>query len=316
VDDALGRLVARFREHLALERRSSAHTVLAYGRDLDELVAFVRARSSRGARLEDVDKLLLRSWLGELSRRLSPQTLARKLSSVRAFFGWLEREGLTRDNSAALLKSPKLRKKLPKFLSAEQAGEVVEAPVADGATEPERLRDAALLEVLYGSGLRVSELVGLDLDHLVLEREEVRVLGKGKKERIVPIGSKARAALGAYLERRPELRHPRSGRQDERSLFLGRYGTRLGVRRVQTLVQRYGALGAGRGDLHPHALRHSCATHLLEGGADLRAIQELLGHTSLSTTQRYTHVSLDQLLAVYDRAHPMARKPKTRRGKG
>jgi integrase/recombinase XerC len=290
--------------------------VAGYGRDLADLLGFVRRRRSRGARLDDVDKLLLRSWLGELSRRLSPPSLARKLSSVRAFFAWLERESLTRENPAALLKSPKLRRKLPKFLSADQAGEVVEAPLSAPGSEVERLRDAAMLEMLYGSGLRVSELVGLDLDHVALEREEVRVLGKGRKERIVPLGSKAREALGTYLGRRPELRHPRTGRQDTRSLFLGRHGTRLGVRRVQTLVQRYGALGAGRGDLHPHALRHSCATHLLEGGADLRAIQELLGHTSLATTQRYTHVSLDQLLQVYDRAHPMAKKASGRRGRG
>jgi len=311
---ALDALVARFRDHLALERRASPNTVLAYGRDLDELVAFLKERRGASAVLADVDKLGLRSWLGELSRRVSATSLARKLSSVRAFFAWLEREGLSRDNPAALLKSPKLRRKLPKFLSAEQAGEVVEAPLAAPGSEVERLRDAAMLELLYGSGLRVSELVGLELDHVAIDREEVRVLGKGKKERLVPLGSKARSALRTYLERRSELRHPRTGRQDARSLFLGRHGTRLGVRRVQTLVQRYGALGAGRGDLHPHALRHSCATHLLEGGADLRAIQELLGHTSLSTTQRYTHVSLDQLVAVYDRAHPMAKKP-IRRGK-
>jgi integrase/recombinase XerC len=313
VDDALGRLIARFRDHLAHERRVSAHTVLAYGRDLDELASFVRARRAEGARLEDLDKLLLRSWLGELARRLSSPSLGRKLSSVRAFFAWLERESLTRENPAALLKSPKLRRKLPKFLSADQAGEVVEAPLSAPGSETERLRDSAMLELLYGSGLRVSELVGLDVDHVALERQEVRVLGKGKKERLVPLGSKARAALDTYLERRPELRHPRTGRQEARPLFLGRHGTRLGVRRVQTLVQRYGALGAGRGDLHPHALRHSCATHLLEGGADLRAIQELLGHTSLATTQRYTHVSLEQLVAVYDRAHPMAKKPSERR---
>lgn len=316
MDDPLGKLLQRFRDHLALERRVSEHTVLAYGRDLDELAEFVRGRRARGARLDDIDKLLLRSWLGELSRKLSSPSLSRKLSSVRAFFAWLEREGLTRDNPAALLKSPKLRRKLPKFLSGDQAGEVVEAPLTAPGAEVERLRDAAMLEMLYGSGLRVSELVGLDLDHVMLEREEVRVLGKGKKERIVPLGSKARQALGTYLGRRPELRHPRTGQQDARSLFLGRHGTRLGVRRVQTLVQRYGALGAGRGDLHPHALRHSCATHLLEGGADLRAIQELLGHTSLATTQRYTHVSLDQLVAVYDRAHPMAKKASGRRGRG
>jgi integrase/recombinase XerC len=315
MDDPLGALIGRFRDHLGLERRASPNTVLAYGRDLDELAAFVRARRGRGARLEDIDKLVLRSWLGELSRRLSSTSLARKLSSVRAFFAWLERESLTRENPAALLKSPKLRRKLPKFLSPDQAAEVVEAPLASSGSEAERLRDAALLEMLYGSGLRVSELVGLDVDHLAPEHEEVRVLGKGKKERLVPIGSKARAALRSYLERRPELHHPRTGQKDARALFLGRHGTRLGVRRIQTLVQRYGALGAGRGDLHPHALRHSCATHLLEGGADLRAIQELLGHTSLATTQRYTHVSLDQLVAVYDRAHPMAKKSSGRRVK-
>ncbi|HEX6273694.1 MAG TPA: tyrosine recombinase XerC [Polyangiaceae bacterium] len=315
MDHALGALTARFRDHLGHERRVSPHTLLAYGRDLDELAAFVTERRGRPATKADLDKLTLRSWLGELARRVSPTSLARKLSSVRAFFAWLEREGLASDNPAALLKSPKLRRKLPKFLSADHAAEVVEAPLSAPGAEAERLRDAAMLEMLYGSGLRVSELVGLDLDHLALEREEVRVLGKGRKERLVPIGSKARAALHTYLARRAELRHPRTGLQDERSLFLGRHGTRLGVRRVQTLVQRYGALGAGRGDLHPHALRHTCATHLLEGGADLRAIQELLGHTSLSTTQRYTHVSLDQLLAVYDRAHPMARKPAARRGR-
>lgn len=308
MDDALSGLIARFRDHLGSERRVSPHTLIAYGSDLDELAGHVEGRQGRPARLRDLDKLSLRSWLGELARRVSTVSLARKLSSVRAFFAWLEREGLVRDNPAELLKSPKLRRKLPKFLSADQAAEVVESPLAIARSEPERLRDAAMLEMLYGSGLRVSELVGLDVDHVALDREEVRVLGKGKKERLVPIGSKARAALSMYLERRTELRHPRTGRQDPKSLFLGRHGTRLGVRRVQTLVRLYGALGAGRGDLHPHALRHSCATHLLEGGADLRAIQELLGHTSLATTQRYTHVSLDQLVAVYDRAHPMAKK--------
>jgi integrase/recombinase XerC len=189
-------------------------------------------------------------------------------------------------------------------------------PLDAAVTQAERVRDAALLEVLYGSGLRVSELVGLDLDHVALERDELRVLGKGKKERLVPLGTKAREAILAYLGSRPELRNERTGAQDPRALFLGRRGTRLGVRRVQTLVQRYGALGAGRSDLHPHALRHSCATHLLEGGADLRAIQELLGHSSLATTQRYTHVSLDQLMRVYDRAHPLAHRANARRERG
>jgi integrase/recombinase XerC len=306
-DDPLERLVARFASHLATERRASAHTVLAYAGDLRALMAYARKRSS-DPRLEDIDKLLLRSWLAELARAVTPVTLSRKLASVRAFFGWLERETLVAKNPAALLASPKLRRKLPRFVTASAAAEIMDAPAASAVGEPSRARDTALLEVLYGSGLRVSELVGLDLGHVAFEEASLRVLGKGKKERIVPLGSVAKGALERYLARRPELRHPRTGAQHEQALFLSEKGARLGVRRVQTLVQRYGALGAGRGDLHPHALRHSCATHLLEGGADLRAIQELLGHSSLATTQRYTHVSLDQLLAVYDRSHPLAKK--------
>jgi integrase/recombinase XerC len=314
--DALERFIQRFREHLASERRASPHTVSAYVRDVSALAAYVRARRGAAASIDDIDKLLLRSFLAELSRTVSPPTIGRKLASIRTFFGWLERESVVRKNPAAALASPKLRRKLPTFLSADAAGEVVEVPLEAAVSPAERVRDAAILEVLYGCGLRVSELAGLDLDHVALEQGEVRVLGKGKKERLVPLGSKARAAIEAYLKSRPELRNERNGAQDPRALFLGRRGTRLGVRRVQTLVHRYGALGAGRSDLHPHALRHSCATHLLEGGADLRAIQELLGHSSLATTQRYTHVSLDQLMRVYDQAHPLARKPSTRRTTG
>jgi integrase/recombinase XerC len=312
--DALGRLIERFLEHLQSERRASRHTVSAYGRDLAGLAEYARGRSGGTARIEDIDKLLLRSFLGHLSQRVTPPTIARKLACIRTFFGWLEREMIVQKNPASALASPKLRRKLPTFLSADAAEEVMGVALEASVTPAERVRDTALLEVLYGSGLRVSELVGLDLDHVAFEREELRVLGKGNKERIVPLGSKARDAITAYLAERPELKNERTGAQDPRALFLGRRGTRLGVRRVQTLVQRYGALGAGRSDLHPHALRHSCATHLLEGGADLRAIQELLGHSSLATTQRYTHVSLDQLLGVYDRAHPLARRPKSRDG--
>jgi integrase/recombinase XerC len=303
----------RFQEHLKSERRASPHTVLAYGRDLASLCEYTRSKRRAGeATIADIDKLLLRSFLGELSRSVTPTTIARKLASVRTFFGWLEREGIVRKNPAAALASPKLRRKLPTFLSADAAEQVVTVPLEAAVSAAERVRDAAMLEVLYGCGLRVSELVGLDLDHVAYEREEVRVLGKGNKERIVPLGTKAREAIVLYLKARPELRNERTGAQDPEALFLGRRGTRLGVRRVQILVHRYGGLGAGRSDLHPHALRHSCATHLLEGGADLRAIQELLGHSSLATTQRYTHVSLDQLLGVYDRAHPLARRPKAR----
>jgi integrase/recombinase XerC len=303
-----GRALGRFELYLAAERRLSKHTVVAYVADVANLAAFCIEKRGPGVELGSVDKLLLRSWLGQVSRGVSPTTLSRKLSSARAFFAYLERESAIEKNPVALIQSPKLRRKLPTFLPAEKAASVMEAPLEANVRELDRLRDSALLELLYGSGLRVSELTSLDLEHLDLSREEVRVLGKGNKERLVPVGDKARAALELYVARRAEFRHPKRGDQEPRALFLGRLGRRIGVRWVQKLVQRYGALGAGRSDLHPHALRHSCATHLLEGGADLRVIQELLGHSSLSTTQRYTHVSIDRLMAVYDQAHPLAKR--------
>jgi integrase/recombinase XerC len=308
--DPIGTGIRRFLEHLAGERRASVHTLSAYRRDLEQLATFARERKRGPVRIAGIDKLLLRAWLGELARSCSSATLARKLAAVRSFFVWLEREGQVRENPAALLSSPKLKRKLPRFLSPDSAAEVMAAPHAHpGGRAGERLRDAAALELLYGCGLRVSELAELDLHDVSFDQEQVRVLGKGKKERIVPLGSKATAALEAYIAERPTLRHPKTGAQHPSALLLSRSGGRLGVRRLQTLVHRYGVLGAGRPDLHPHALRHSCATHMLEGGADLRAIQEMLGHSSLSTTQRYTHLSLDRLLAVYDAAHPLAKKP-------
>ena len=304
----LGQVVERFAQYLALERHASPNTVSAYRRDLNSLVGFLRERLSREPVLSDVTRLSLRSWLGTVGESLAPASIARKLSSVRALYVFLGRTGEVRENPASLLQSPKLSRGLPLVLRPEATAEVVESPnVGPLGTEQERLRDRLLLELLYGSGLRVSELWALDLEAVSPRAAEVRVLGKGRKERIVPLSGKALEALAAYLPRRGELRHPKTGFIDERALLVTRRGERLGVRRIQFLVQRYGALGAGRPDLHPHALRHSCATHLLEGGADLRVIQELLGHASLATTQRYTHVSLDQLLAVYDKAHPLAR---------
>ncbi len=308
---ALDPAIDGFVDHLANERRASVHTVDAYRRDLRQLSGFLRERLARDVAIGDVDKLLLRAWLGDLSRSRSAQTLGRKLAAVRAFFAWLERTGKVRKNPTTQLASPKVRRKMPTFLGADAASQVMDAPGEfAGVREIERLRDTAMLELLYGSGLRVSELAGLDMEHVSFEEEQARVLGKGNKERIVPLGAKAIAAVQAYLARRDELCHPKTGRIDPRALIIGRHGARLGVRRIQTLVQRYGALGAGRPDLHPHALRHSCATHMLEGGADLRAIQEMLGHSSLSTTQRYTHLSMDQLFKVYDQAHPLAKPPK------
>jgi integrase/recombinase XerC len=311
----LSTALARFVEYLQHERRASKHTVLAYGRDLSGLASFLRERLEREPQLSDVTRLSLRSWLGSVGAGLAPASVARKLSSVRALYVFLGRAGEARENPAALLQSPKLSRGLPLVLRPEAAAEVIEVSrAAPLGSEVEKLRDRVLLELLYGSGLRVSELWALDLEAIDAVAGQVRVLGKGSKERIVPVSRKTLEALADYLPRRRELSHPRTGYSHPRALLLTRRGERLGVRRIQVLVQRYGALGAGRPDLHPHALRHSCATHLLEGGADLRVIQELLGHSSLSTTQRYTHVSLDQLLSVYDKAHPLARAKRRRSG--
>jgi integrase/recombinase XerC len=305
--EALLQPIERFVAHLADEKRASPHTVSAYRRDLEQLAAFVAERRP-GAGPRELDVLVLRGFLGQLARTHAPPSVARKIASVRAFLRFLQRRGEVEKNAAMELALPKVRRPLPTFVNVDAAAEIMTAPDEDSA---EGLRDRAVLETLYGAGLRVSELCGLDLGDVEAGSHDlgsVRVLGKGSKERVVPLGSAAMAAVAAYLARRGELRAVRSGALDPRALFVSRRGTRLGVRQVQLLVHRYGALGAGRADLHPHALRHTCATHLLDGGADLRAIQKMLGHESLSTTQRYTHVSIDHLMKVYDAAHPLARR--------
>ncbi|MGO8999515.1 MAG: tyrosine recombinase XerC [Polyangiaceae bacterium] len=296
--------IARFLSNLEAERNASKNTRAAYGLDLKSLDAFLRDRESRGAHdVRAIDVYALRGWLGALTRTHSPSSVARKVAAARTWMKWLRRNGTIDASPADELASPKVRRPLPTFLGVDAAKEVVESPVSD---TPLGLRDRAVLEVLYGSGLRVSELAGLSLGDVDLGRGEVRVLGKGRKERIVPLGSKAVEAIRAWLAVRSGVVHPKLGTQDAHALFLTGKGARLAVRAVQTLVQKYGILGAGRGDLHPHALRHTCATHMLNGGADLRAIQEMLGHASLSTTQKYTHVSIEHLMKVYDRAHPLA----------
>jgi integrase/recombinase XerC len=308
----LAAAVADFSAHLSGERRASQHTVLAYRRDLEQLAAFLAGRLGRAPALADVGKLELRAWLAELHRDNRASTLARKLASVRSFFAYLCRLEPSRDDPSEGLATPRLKRPLPMVLNTDAAAQVMEAPAAaraarEEATERARMaRDRLILELLYGCGLRVHELVALDIDALELNEGSLAVLGKGRKERLVPVGRLCRQAHDAYLEQRPLLRHPKTGAQDPRALLLGRNGRRLGIRQVQKLVRRHGAVGTGRADLHPHALRHMCATHMLEGGADLRVIQEFLGHESLATTQRYTHVSVEQLLRVYDRSHPLA----------
>ncbi len=301
-----------FERYLEFERRASPNTRAAYRRDLRSLDEYLARRGARASPMafDRVDVYVLRGWLGEIARTVQPATVARKLAAVRSLFRWGRRKGHLRRDPAAELASPKVRRPLPTLLSVDAASRVVES--SDAGT-PSALRDAAILELLYGSGLRVSELAGLDLAALDLGARSVRVLGKGNKERIVPFGSKCDEALQAYLARRAELAHPRTRALDPRAVFVSRRGRRMPVREIQRLVKRAGALGAGRADLHPHALRHAFATHLLDGGADLRAIQELLGHASLTTTQRYTHVSVEHLLRVYDQAHPLAKAPRKSR---
>jgi integrase/recombinase XerC len=297
--------IAGFVTYLEAERRASPRTVEEYAHDLSTLAAYARERESSTARdVRSVDLYLLRGWLALLARKHAPSSIARKVAAVRTWMRWMRRRGIVTASSADQLATPKVRRGLPTLLSVDAAKAVVEAPEGDG---PVALRDRAVLELLYGSGLRVSELCALDLDAVDLKEATVRVLGKGGKERIVPLGALCIRALGQWVQLRARMVHPRQKTQDPRALFLTTRGRRLYVRAVQTLVHRYGAEGAGRADLHPHALRHTCATHMLEEGADLRAIQEMLGHASLSTTQRYAHVSMEHLLRVYDAAHPLAR---------
>jgi integrase/recombinase XerC len=307
--DALSGQIASFLSYLQSERRAADHTLRAYAGDLALLHAFVLDQGfARDAAA--LDLLAMRSFLASLMPQNGSATVARRIAALRSFYRFLVRRGMSKRNPAAMLRSPKVRRPLPTVLPIEDAASVVTRPLQERPSHALAARDEAMLELLYGVGLRVSELASLTLDRLELGAARLRVHGKGSKERVLPLGGAAALAVAHYLTLRPELKRPRSGQQHPTAVFLGRYGTRLGARQVGVLVKRYGTSAAGRPDLHPHALRHSCATHLLDAGADLRSIQELLGHASLSTTQRYTQVSVDRLLEVYARAHPLARKPR------
>jgi integrase/recombinase XerC len=313
-DDALASAIDRFLQHLRIERRAATRTVETYGRDLHALHAFLIAPGAPAGPAAElapakITTLVLRHFLASSIKGLGPATIARKLAALRAFFRYLVEQRVLVESPAAALRLPRVPRPLPGFLAVPQASELMTTPES---TRDDALgvRDHAMLELLYGAGVRVSELAGLSLPDVDLRAQCARVLGKGGKERIVPFGGPCREALERYLSLRSGLVSPRTGAQHPTAVFLGRFGTRLSVRQVQLLVRRYGALATGRPDVHPHALRHSFATHLLDAGADLRGIQELLGHASLSTTQRYTHVSVDRLLEVYEKAHPLARGPR------
>ena len=291
--------IERFDKYLSAERNLSPHTCQAYLRDLSEFKRFCGQQGLSTARdLARVDALLLRRFLAELLKRNQRSSIARKLSSLRMFFRFLVRENLLQASPAEELSTPRLERYLPRTLSVDEAHALMENARGGDVLS---LRDQAIYELLYSSGLRVSELTGLDVGSIDLREKLVRVLGKGSKERIVPIGSKAVTALQAYLAER-------SGPAVSGPLFLNARGGRLTARSVQRhLKTRLVKTGVFK-DISPHALRHSFATHLLDGGADLRAIQELLGHASLSTTQKYTQVSVDHLMKVYDAAHPRSKK--------
>ncbi len=299
-----------FCAYLQRQRRASRHTVRAYGADVRALVTFCTARLGRAPVPRELDVPMLRGWLASLFGDNQASSISRKLSSVRAFLEFLRKERLIADNPAKLLRSPRKTQLQPRFLPVEDASRLCDAPAADATrAAPVAWRDRTLLELLYGSGVRVSELVALDLGDVERDREGalVRVRhGKGDKARLVPVSVAALCALDGYLLRRSELRPKRGARgQDERALLLNVRGGRLTVRSVARILAHY-LPQASRHDASPHALRHSFATHLLDEGADLRAIQEMLGHASARTTQRYTHVSLAHLMDVYDKAHPRA----------
>jgi integrase/recombinase XerC len=317
-----------FRDHLRSEKRSSVHTLRAYLHDVTQLATFARQLLGREPRLDDLDVIVCRSYLASLHGRNDAATIGRKLSSLRTFFRLLVRRRLVASNPVGALRPPKRAKRLPAFLGKEEVGRLLDGagkggaargaapppvdargrPIDPARVEAERLRDEALFETIYGAGLRVSEACNLDLDDVQTGsgRGEVKVRqGKGRKDRLIPLGTKAVSALERYFVRRAAwLAAAPTG--DRAAVFVTRRGRRLDPRTVRRLLARR-EQETGVAAVSPHALRHSFATHLLGEGADLRAIQEMLGHASLQTTQRYAHVNIDHLMSVYDKAHPRSR---------
>lgn len=285
-----------------LERRgASQHTLKSYASDLDQFAAYFEVPAQTVPSAAEFDLPILREWLSALyDDGLAVTSVRRKVAAVRSLFKFLLQEGLIQKNLATRLRTPKMRQRLPDVMSEEKTNNLLDSVESGDVVErPSRERDLAFLEVLYGCGIRVSELVGLNLEDIDLRSGWLRVRGKGNKERQVPIGERAIAAVQRYLA-------ARAASPDQRALFLNSRGARLSDRQVRRLVKMYALAATGDSTIHPHSFRHAYATHLLSDGADLRAIQELLGHARLSTTQKYTQVSLRDLQAVYDRAHPKA----------
>lgn len=294
---------ARFLQYVELELGRSANTVKAYGKDIDGLIEYVGTAGC--TQLAEVGIFELRGWLAQQrTAGLSSATIARRATAIRTFFAWAQLTNIIDADPASGLVIPKVSKKLPHVLAQSQASDAMDrVQLRADDDSAVHIRDVAILELLYATGIRVGELVGLDIDDIDRSRRTVRVIGKGNKQRVVPYGGGAEAALDKYLAlARAQLVKPESGV----AVFLGARGKRIDQRVVRTTVHEVLQSLGGAPDLSPHGLRHSAATHLLEGGADIRAVQEILGHASLATTQLYTHVSMDRLRSVFDQAHPRA----------
>lgn len=301
-------LLAQFFDHLRYERNASEHTLRNYAIDLGQFYDYLApADPQTGARravdVRQIDHITIREWLAQLhAEKKKKSSIARKLAALRTFFQFLIREGVLETNPAKLVSTPRLEKKLPNCLSVEDVIRFIETP--DVSTDLGK-RDRAILEMLYGTGMRVSELVRLNVQDVDFRQRTVRITGKRRKQRIVPFGEPALHALLQYMTVRDNfLRNAPLAQRDERALFLNYQGTRITTRSVGRMVDKYIELCAGIHNISPHSLRHTFATHLLDNGADLRDIQELLGHARLSTTQIYTHVSMEKLIEIYDKSHP------------
>ena len=291
-----------FLRYLKIERNASELTIKSYSEDFGSLLDYVRDRVGEVSSPAELQIAQLRGYVAYLHEcDYARTTIARRLASLRSFFRYCQREGLVTSNPAKVLRTPRVGRKLPHFLTIEQITSLLEAPPAN---EPEGLRDRAMLETMYSAGLRVAELVGMNIDNWDRDANIVRVFGKGKKERIAPIGKHASKALGRWMD----VRQPATDSKpaDRNAIFLNRFGTRLTTRSVGRMLEKYLALTGLDQLTTPHTLRHTFATHLLDGGADLRSVQEMLGHKSLTTTQIYTHVSTKRLKDTYEQAHPHA----------
>ncbi len=302
----LEKVIGEFGAHLENERNLSLHTKRNYLVDLNQFRGFLEEHDILpGGRLDQIDHMVIRSFLSSLYRKKAKRTtVSRKVAALRSFFNFLVRRGRIKQSPAEMVQSPRTDKYLPVSLSVDEVFSLLKVAFED---DPAGRRDRAILELIYSSGVRVGELTGLNLGDVDLDQKVMKVRGKGKKERIVPVGRPALSALSAYLVKRKELIRARAENYLEAPIFVNRRGTRLTERSVARIVEKYIRMSGVNKRVGPHTLRHSFATHLLDAGADLRVIQELLGHESLSTTQKYTAVSVSRLMEVYDKSHPRAK---------